>query len=144
MRSTSVLLAFEGRLLRLAEGHGIDRNDFLKHYLGYELDPLWLNRVSKLSPKSWKNFVARDKDRIKELRGEIHALATGLGLEIGEFREIVHMVQRGRARSAPSQERDGGGEPAPRYFNREEIPQPRPAVPRSDSGRQHRPDKGGR
>ena len=90
------LVSIEGRLLRLAEGHGIDRNDFLKHYLGYELDPLWLNRVSKLSPKSWKNFVARDKDRIKELREEIHALATGLGLEIGQFREIVQMVQRGQ------------------------------------------------
>ena len=40
-------------------------------------------------------FVARDKDRIKELRGQIHALATDLGLEIGEFRKIVLMVQRG-------------------------------------------------
>jgi RNA polymerase primary sigma factor len=90
------LVSIEGRLLRLAESHGIDRVDFLNHYLGYELDPLWLNRVSKLSLQSWKNFVARDKDRIKELRGEIHALATGFGLEIGQFREIVQMVQRGQ------------------------------------------------
>jgi RNA polymerase primary sigma factor len=89
------LVGLEGRLIRLAEGHGIDRHDFLKHYLGYELDPLWLNRVSKLSPKTWKTFVANDKDRIKELRGQIHAFATDLGLEIGEFRKIVHTVQRG-------------------------------------------------
>ena len=39
--------------------------------------------------------MARDKDRIKELRGHIHALATETGLEIGEFRKIVHMVQKG-------------------------------------------------
>jgi RNA polymerase primary sigma factor len=82
-------------LIRLAESHGVDRHDFLKHYLGCELDPLWLNRVSKLSAKAWRDFVARDKDRIKELRGQIHALATDLGLEIGEFRKIVLMVQRG-------------------------------------------------
>jgi RNA polymerase primary sigma factor len=89
------LVGIEGRLIRLAESHGVDRDDFLQHYLGCELDPPWLNRVSKLSPKSWKNFVARDKDRIRELRGQIHALATDLGLEIGEFRKIVQMVQRG-------------------------------------------------
>jgi RNA polymerase primary sigma factor len=89
------LVGYEGRLLRLAESHGVAREDFLKNYLGSELDPLWLNRVSKLSAKGWKNFVARDKDSIKELRTQIHALASETGLEIGEFRKIVHLVQRG-------------------------------------------------
>src|SRR6516162_6894354 len=41
------LVGCEGRLLRLAESHGIVREDFLSNYLGSELDPLWLNRVSK-------------------------------------------------------------------------------------------------
>src|SRR5579884_2032611 len=89
------LVGHEGRLMRLAESHGVPREGFLKQYQGSELDPRWLNRVSKLSEKGWKNFIARDKDRIKELRGQIHALATETGLEIGEFRKIVHMVQKG-------------------------------------------------
>jgi RNA polymerase primary sigma factor len=89
------LVSHEGRLMRLSESHGVIREDFLKNYQGSELDPRWLNRVSKLSAKGWKNFVARDKDRIKELRTQIHALATETGLEIGEFRKIVHMVQKG-------------------------------------------------
>ena len=89
------LVGYEGQLMRLAESHGVSREDFLKNYLGSELDPLWLNRVSKLSAKGWKNFVARDKDRIKELRTRIHMLATETGLEIGDFRKIVHMVQKG-------------------------------------------------
>jgi RNA polymerase primary sigma factor len=89
------LVGYEGRLIRLAESHGVVRDDFLKNYLGSELDPLWLNRVSKLTAKGWKNFVARDKDRIKELRARIHTLATETGLEIGEFRKIAHMVQKG-------------------------------------------------
>jgi len=89
------LVGYEGRLMRLAESHGIVREDFLTKYLGSELDPLWLNRVSKLNANSWKNFVARDKDSIKELRTRIHALASETGLEIGEFRKIVHMVQKG-------------------------------------------------
>ena len=89
------LVGCEGRLLRLAESHGIVREDFLSNYLGSELDPLWLNRVSKLGASGWKNFVARDKDSIKDLRRWIHALASETGLEIGEFRKIVHMVQKG-------------------------------------------------
>jgi len=79
----------------LAESHGVAHEDFLENYQGSELDPHWLDRVSKLSTRGWKSFVARDKDRIKELRGNIHALATETGLEIGEFRKIVHMVQMG-------------------------------------------------
>ena len=89
------LVGHEGRLMRLSESHGVIREDFLKNYQGSELDPRWLNRVSKLSAKGWKNFVARDKDRIKELRTNIHNLASETGLEIGEFRKIVHMVQKG-------------------------------------------------
>ena len=89
------LVGCEGRLLRLAESHGLVREDFLSNYLGSELDPLWLNRVSKLHANGWKNFVGRDKDSIKELRTQIHTLASETGLEIGEFRKIVHMVQRG-------------------------------------------------
>src|SRR5947209_196238 len=89
------LVGYEGRLMRLAENHGIVREDFLKNYQGSELDPLWLNRVSKLSAKGWKNLVAQDKDKIKEHRHEIHVLAGETGLEIGEFRRILHMVQKG-------------------------------------------------
>jgi RNA polymerase primary sigma factor len=89
------LVGHEGRLMRLAESHGVAREDFLKSYLGSELDPLWLNRVSKLPAKGWKSFVAKDKDKIKQHRHEIHALAGEAGLEIGEFRKVVHMVQKG-------------------------------------------------
>ena len=89
------LVGYEGRLMRLAESHGVSRDDFLKTYLGSELDPLWLNRVSKHSAKGWKSLVANDKDKIKSQRLEIYALASETGLEIGEFRRIVHMVQKG-------------------------------------------------
>ena len=89
------LVGYEGRLMRLSESHGVAREDFLKNYQGSELDPRWLNRVSKLSAKGWKSFVARDKDKIKDLRHEIQSLAGETGLEIGEFRKIVQMVQKG-------------------------------------------------
>jgi RNA polymerase primary sigma factor len=89
------LVSNEGRLMRLAESYGVIREDFLKQYMGGELDPRWLNRVSKLSAKGWKNLVAREKDRIKEIRSLVHDLAAQTGVEIAEFRKIVHMVQKG-------------------------------------------------
>src|SRR4030088_3104949 len=89
------LVGYEGRLMRLAESHGVVGEDFLRNYQGSELDPRWLNRVSKLSAKGWKNLVAKDKDRIKQHRHEIQVLAGETRLEIGEFRQIVHMAQKG-------------------------------------------------
>jgi len=89
------LIGNEGRLLRLAESYRIKRDDFLKEYQGAELDPNWLRRVANLGTRGWKEFVKGDSDRIKELRGEIQSLAQETGLEIIEYRRIVHMVQKG-------------------------------------------------
>ncbi|WGJ15246.1 RNA polymerase sigma factor RpoD [Methylocapsa sp. D3K7] len=89
------LIGLETKLLRLAEGSGVTREDFLKNYQNSELDPKWLLRVSKLGGRGWKDFVARAKEQIKDLLSEIHNLATETGLEIQEFRRIVHLVQKG-------------------------------------------------
>jgi len=48
-----------------------------------------------------------------------------------------------RSQGAPRQARDDRGQPAPGDLDRQEVHQPRPAVPRPDPGRQHRPDEGG-
>jgi RNA polymerase primary sigma factor len=88
------LVGYESRLMRLAERHGVAREDFRKNYQGSELDPCWLNRVSKFSATGWKGLIARDKDKVKQHRHEIQMLAGETGLEIGEFRKIVQMVQK--------------------------------------------------
>jgi RNA polymerase primary sigma factor len=89
------LIGFDMKLMRLAESHRISREDFIKNYQNSELDPKWLLRVSKLGGRGWKDFIAKDKNQIKDLRGEIHGLATETGLEIQEFRKLVQMVQKG-------------------------------------------------
>ncbi|WP_293810611.1 RNA polymerase sigma factor RpoD [uncultured Bosea sp.] len=89
------LIGHETRLLRLAESYGVAREDFLKQHVGGELDPKWVLRVSKLGSRGWKEFVAAELERIKQLREEVHTLASETGLEIQEFRKIVLMVQKG-------------------------------------------------
>jgi RNA polymerase primary sigma factor len=89
------LLGYVGRLLRLAEGYGIPREDFLAEYQGNELDPNWLRRVGRLKKRGWADFIRDERGLVKELRAEIQNLAAETGLEISEFRRIVSIVQKG-------------------------------------------------
>jgi RNA polymerase primary sigma factor len=93
------LVRLEGRLLRLAESYGIKRDDFLEAYFGHELEDDWHKTVGKRG-KTWGEFAKRETDTVKELRGEIHTLATETGLDIGEYRRIVHKVQKGEREAA--------------------------------------------
>ncbi len=89
------LIGYEGRLLRLADGYGVRRDEFLGNYQGTELDPNWTDRIATLKGKGWHKFVDKERPRIEEIRKEIHALATETGLDIAEFRRIVKIVQKG-------------------------------------------------
>ena len=89
------LISLEGRLMRLAETYKVPRTVFLGEYQGQELDPDWVRRVGRLSKHGWKDFVSKERPIIKEIRNDVHALASDTGLQIPEFRRIVHMVQKG-------------------------------------------------
>ncbi|WP_423067319.1 RNA polymerase sigma factor RpoD [Devosia sp. CN2-171] len=94
------LVRFEGRLLRLAESYGVKREDFLKAHYGSELDQDWVGTISTLGGKGWTEFAKREVDTINEIRGEITTLATETGLDIAEYRRIVHKVQKGEREAA--------------------------------------------
>ena len=95
------IMDFEGRLLRLAKKYKVTRESFVKQYVGRELNINWLRRIKRLKEKGWANFGKEESPAIKEIRGEIFAVATNVGLDVQEFRRIVSTVQRG--------ERDAGG-----------------------------------
>jgi RNA polymerase primary sigma factor len=94
------LTAFEGQLLRIAEGAKVKREDFLKEYRGHELDPGWLGRVSGLSGKGWKTFASRHADEVETIRAKIAAIANEVHLPVGEFRRVVLTVQKGERDAA--------------------------------------------
>jgi RNA polymerase primary sigma factor len=89
------LVSFEGRLLRLGDSHGVAREDFLRNYQGSELDPRWLNRVSKLSGKGLEEFRPSREGPHQGTAPRDPVAGRLTGLEIGEFRKIVHGVQKG-------------------------------------------------
>ncbi|RYE07653.1 MAG: RNA polymerase sigma factor RpoD [Hyphomicrobiales bacterium] len=93
------LVRLEGRLLRLAESYGIKREDFLEAYYGSELVEGWAQGVA-VRGKGWVEFTKREGDTIQDIRGEIHTLATEAGLDVTEYRRIVHKVQKGEREAA--------------------------------------------
>ena len=95
------IMDFEGRLLRLAKKYKVTRESFVKHYVGREMNINWLRRIKRLKEKGWANFGKEEGPAIKEIRGEIFAVVTSVGLDVQEFRRIVSTVQRG--------EREAGG-----------------------------------
>ncbi len=93
------LVGLEGKLLRLAESHGVDRADFLKQYFGNELDPNWARRVGRLSGLGWHDFVTDERDKIKFFRDDIQQLAQETRQSVSEFRRNVQTVQKGERES---------------------------------------------
>ena len=89
------LMSLEGRLLRLAESHRVDRQAFLNSYMGSELDPDWLKSIAKMPGKGWASFAAKEAGAVKQIREEIAAISQEAGLPLSEFRRIVQMVQKG-------------------------------------------------
>ena len=89
------LIGLESRLLRLAESHGVPREEFLKEHEGEELDPNWARRVGRLTRRGWKDFAHEERDKIRDLRGEIQVLAQETRQPISEFKRIVRTVQKG-------------------------------------------------
>ncbi len=88
------LMGQEGRLMRLADAHGVPRKSFLDNYFGHELDPDWSENVSGITAK-WKKFVAAETPQIETIRGGIATLATEMGVPIDDYRRIVNTVQKG-------------------------------------------------
>jgi RNA polymerase primary sigma factor len=72
------LLGLGGTMMRLADRHKINRKQFLDEYMGHELDAGWTARVAGID----KKFAAF-----------AHGEATGV--DLGEFRRITNMVQKG-------------------------------------------------
>ncbi|HUJ04109.1 MAG TPA: RNA polymerase sigma factor RpoD, partial [Rhizomicrobium sp.] len=94
------LVSLEGRCLRLAEAHGVDRLDFLKEHFGNELDPNWARRVGRLSRPGWKDFIQEERDKVNAIRDEIQSLAQEMRQSISDFRRIVQTVQKGERESS--------------------------------------------
>lgn len=93
------LIGLEGKLMRLADGNGVPRQQFLSEYLGSELNPNWLEGLKGKS-EAWDRFIGRESRSIEKIRSEIAIQAQETGVPVDEFRRIVQTVQKGEREAA--------------------------------------------
>ncbi len=93
------LVSLEGKLMRLAIDCGVKREEFMEEYFGSELDPKWIDKMSKKS-KKWEKFAEKYSSEIKEIRDQIASVSEDSALPLKEFRRIVATVQKGEKEAA--------------------------------------------
>ena len=91
------IVSLEGILLRLAIDNKISREDFLKYYLGNEINPKFETFLNE-SP-NWKNFFKKHKKDFSEIRDRLVEFSKKIGLSVGEFKKLVSRIQKGERES---------------------------------------------
>jgi RNA polymerase primary sigma factor len=97
---SAMLMGLEGKLMRLAVGMKIKREEFLEKYTGQELNKKWTSNVSRLKNQAWAKFVKKYEGEIGRIRAEILSIAMETGQPTGEYKRVVEIVCRGRAEVA--------------------------------------------
>lgn len=93
------LMTLEGKLLRLALGAGVDRDAFLKTYVGHEGDSDWFESLKTKKDKGWKNFYETFGSDVQDIRDKMASIGSQAGVTLKEFKRIVMAVQRGDRQS---------------------------------------------
>jgi len=91
------IVSLEGNLLRLAIDSKIPRDEFIKFYLGNEINPNLKNFLS--TNQVWKSFFQKNKDEFKNIRNRLTEISHKLGISVTDFKKIVSRVQKGEKES---------------------------------------------
>ncbi len=91
------IVSLEGVLLRLAVDNKISREEFLKYYVGNEINPKFESFLTE-NP-TWKAFFKKFKKDFKEIRDRLVEFSEKIGLSVGEFKRLVSRIQKGERES---------------------------------------------
>ena len=91
------IVSLEGVLLRLAMDNKISRDEFLKYYVGNEINPKF-ETFLKENP-TWKAFFKKYKKDFTEIRDRLVEFSKKIGLSVGEFKKLVSRIQKGERES---------------------------------------------
>ncbi len=91
------IISLEGNLLRLAINNKISRNEFIKFYVGNEINP---NLKKFLDTNTtWKQFFSKNKDEFKNIRERLIEISHKLGMSVTDYKKLVSRIQKGEKES---------------------------------------------
>ena len=91
------IISLEGNLLRVAMDQKISRNEFVKFYIGNEINPN-LRTFLDTNPL-WKQFFSKNKEEFKNIRERLIEISHKLGISVTDFKKLVSRVQKGEKES---------------------------------------------
>ena len=91
------IISLEGFLMRSAIENKISREEFLKYYLGNEINPKFQTFLSENI--TWRNFFKKKKKEIGEVRERLVEFSKKIGLPVNEFKNLVSKIQKGEKES---------------------------------------------
>jgi len=91
------IMSLEGDLMRLAMENKISRNDFLRNYLGNEINPNFESFSDK--DANWKNFFKKRKKEFHEIQDRLVEFSKRIGLPITDFKRLLSKIQKGERES---------------------------------------------
>tara|TARA_B100000945_G_C20413018_1_gene613637 strand:+ start:200 stop:2071 length:1872 start_codon:yes stop_codon:yes gene_type:complete len=91
------ILSLEGVILRLANENKISREEFVKYYVGNEINPKFESFLKE--NKIWKNFFKKYKKEFTEIRERLVEFSKKIELSVGEFKLLVKRIQKGERES---------------------------------------------
>ncbi len=91
------IVSLEGVLLRLAMDNKISREEFLKYYVGNEINPKFESFLKE--NLVWKAFFKKYKKDFSEIRDRLVEFSKKIGLSVGEFKKLVSRIQKGERES---------------------------------------------
>ena len=91
------IVSLEGVLLRLAMDNKISREEFLKYYLGNEINPKFETFLKE--NQTWKAFFKKYKKDFVEIKERLVEFSKKIGLSVGEFKKLVSRIQKGERES---------------------------------------------
>jgi len=97
-KENKIVISLEGLLMKSAIENKIPREEFLKYYLGNEINP---NFQSFLNENvTWKNFFKKKKKEFTEIRERLIEFSQKIGLPVNEFKKLVSRIQKGEKESS--------------------------------------------
>jgi len=91
------IVSLEGVLLRLAMDNKISREEFLKYYVGNEINPKFESFLKE--NQTWKAFFKKYKKDFTEIKDRLVEFSKKIGLSVGEFKKLVSRIQKGERES---------------------------------------------
>ena len=91
------ILSLEGVLLRLAIDNKISREEFIKYYIGNEINPKFQDFLKE--NKTWRNFFKKNKKEFSDIRERLVEFSKKMELSVSEFKLLVKRIQKGERES---------------------------------------------